>query len=100
MSQNFKPNVPTNRDLIAARQAQAPVTASALRPVAEARAEYNATYKDRYSVYLNDIAPAAVAGRLVKFKDGQFITVDDGQPMPEGAEYIALCDETQIGWKK
>ncbi|MEZ0336006.1 MAG: hypothetical protein ACAI18_18605 [Gemmatimonadales bacterium] len=96
MSTNFKP-VPTNRDLIAARQAQAPTSAPALRPVAEARAEYNASYRSRY---LDEVAPASIAGRLAKFKDGQFITVDDGQPMPEGAEYVALCDETQVGWKK
>jgi hypothetical protein len=75
VSTNFKP-VPTNRDLIAARQAQAPTSAPALRPVAEARAEYNASYRSRY---LDEVAPASIAGRLAKFKDGQFITVDDGQ---------------------
>ena len=89
--------MPTNRDLIAARQAQAPIAAPVLKPLAEARAEYNASYRPRY---LDEVAPASIAGRLVKFKDGEFITVDDGQPMPEGAEYVALCDETQVGWKK
>ena len=94
MSTNFKP-VPTNRDLIAARQAVAAPVYD--KPVAAARAEYNASYKSRY---LDEIAPASIAGRLCKFKDGQFITTDDGQPMPEGAEYLALCGETLCGWKR
>ena len=97
MSTNFKP-VPTNRDLIAARQAQAPAAAPAYdKPLAAARAEYNASYESRY---LDEVAPASIAGRLCKFKDGQFITVDDGQPMSADAEYVALCDETLVGWKR
>jgi hypothetical protein len=36
--------------------------------------------------YLDDIAPASIVGRLIKFsKDGNFITNDDGVPVPPGA---------------
>jgi hypothetical protein len=49
--------------------------------------------------YLDEIAPAAITGRLIKFgKEGTFVTADDGEPVPEGAEFLALCDETLIGW--
>ena len=51
--------------------------------------------------YLDDIAPAGIAGRLIKFsKEGVFATTDDGEPVPEAAEFIALCDETFVGWIK
>jgi hypothetical protein len=98
MSQAFKPT-PTARELIAARQAQAPTPApKELRPVAVARAEYNSTYRSRY---LDEVAPASIAGRLIKFsKDGDFTTTDDNKPLPEDAEYILLAEETQIGWLK
>jgi hypothetical protein len=97
VSTNFKP--PTNRELIAARVAQAPAAPSpapnTLRPVAEARAEYNANYKSRY---LDEVAPSTVSGRLLKFKDGGFHTTDDGKPVDKDAEFILLAPETQIGW--
>src|SRR5262245_52514878 len=45
--------------------------------------------------YLDEIAPAAVVGRLVKFsKDGQFITADAGEPISDVAEFVVLADET------
>jgi hypothetical protein len=51
--------------------------------------------------YIDEIAPAGIAGRLVKFsKEGAFTTADDGEPVPETAEFIALCDETLVGWIK
>jgi hypothetical protein len=96
VSTTFKP--PTNRDLIAARNMQAPTPSPApavLRPVAEARAEYNASYRNRY---LEDVAPSTVSGRLIKYKDGAFHTTDDGKPVDQDAEFILLAPETQIGW--
>ena len=49
--------------------------------------------------YLDEIAPAAIVGRLIKFgKDGQFITADDGEPIAEGADFTVLADQTLIGW--
>jgi len=48
--------------------------------------------------YLDEIAPPGFAGRLIKFsKEGVFATADDGEPVPEAAEFIALCDETFVG---
>ena len=51
--------------------------------------------------YLNTISPNDLVGRLVKFdKTGKFITSDDGQEINEAAEFVALCDQTVIGWQK
>src|SRR5262249_17832694 len=59
------------------------------------------TPDQRRSAYLNEVAPASIVGRMVKFsKEGEFITADDGQVIGEEDDYIALCDETLIGWVK
>jgi hypothetical protein len=51
--------------------------------------------------YLDEIAPASIVGRLIKFsKEGKFVTTDDGEPVNEDAEFIALCDQTLVGWIK
>jgi hypothetical protein len=51
--------------------------------------------------YLDDLAPSSTVGRILKFsKDGRFVTADDDSPISEEDDYIALCDETQIGWIK
>jgi hypothetical protein len=52
--------------------------------------------------YLDEIASVSIVGRGIKFdgKLGKFITPDDGEEVEEGAEFIALCDETQVGWIK
>jgi hypothetical protein len=51
--------------------------------------------------YLDEISPANIAGRLIKFgKDGNFVTSDDGEPIDDDAEFIVLADETLIGWIK
>jgi hypothetical protein len=48
--------------------------------------------------YLDEIAPASIVGRMVKFsKDGMFVTHDDGQPMNDTIPYAALCDQTLVG---
>jgi hypothetical protein len=52
-------------------------------------------------MYLDEVAPANVVGRLVKFtKEGVFATADDDGAMSEDAEFVALTDETQVGWIK
>lgn len=49
--------------------------------------------------YIDEIAPANIVGQMVKFsKDSQFVTTDGGEPVDEAAEFIALGDETLIGW--
>jgi hypothetical protein len=51
--------------------------------------------------YVDEIAPANIVGRLIKFgKEGAFVTADDGEPVSESADFLALCDETLIGWIK
>jgi len=51
--------------------------------------------------YIDEVAPASIVGRLVKFgKEGTFVTADDGEPVPETADFLALCDETLVGWIK
>ena len=58
----------------------------------------NRSYRDRY---LDDVAPASIVGRMIKFsKEGTFVTSDDGQEIDEGAEFTVLADETLIGWVK
>jgi hypothetical protein len=55
-------------------------------------------YRNRY---LDEIAPATNAGRIIKFtKDGSFVAADDGTPISDEDTYLALCDETQISWIK
>jgi hypothetical protein len=49
--------------------------------------------------YVDDVAPASIAGRVIRFnKDGKFVTPDDGAAVSDSVDYIALVDETQIGW--
>jgi hypothetical protein len=51
--------------------------------------------------YLDEIAPAAIVGRMIKFnKEGRFVTHDDGAPVAEDAEFVVLADQTLIGWVK
>jgi hypothetical protein len=51
--------------------------------------------------YLDEIAPSAFSGRLIKFnKDGKFATPDTGDVIDENADFMALCDEVQVGWIK
>jgi hypothetical protein len=51
--------------------------------------------------YLDNIAPASIVGRLIKFsKEGTFVTADDGEPVDADAEYIVLAEETLIGYIK
>jgi hypothetical protein len=51
--------------------------------------------------YLDDVAPAGIAGRLVKWsKEGKFIYHDTGEEVPETDAFVALCPETLVGWMK
>jgi hypothetical protein len=56
---------------------------------------------DYRSRYLDEVAPAGMVGRMVKFsKDGVFVTSDDSSPIPEDAEFVCLADQTLVGWTK
>ena len=53
------------------------------------------------SAYLDEIAPASIVGRMIKFnKNGQFVTHDDEKEIGEETDFIALCDQTLIGYIK
>ena len=85
---------PTNRELMAAKQQQAVVPATAKQTAVA----INKAYRQRY---LDEVAPASIVGRMIKFgKDGTFTTTDDGEPIASTAEFAALCDQTLVGWLK
>ena len=51
--------------------------------------------------YADEIAPASISGRLIRFsKEGAFTTADDGEAVPETVDFLALVDEIAIGWIK
>jgi hypothetical protein len=48
--------------------------------------------------YLDEVAPATMVGRQIKStKEHVFVTADDGAPVAEDIDFIALCDQTMIG---
>src|SRR5262245_60698697 len=61
--------------------------------------ETNEEYRHRY---LDEVAPAGIAGRLMGFdpKAGEFVTKDDNEPIAEDAEFVVLADQTLVGWIK
>ena len=51
--------------------------------------------------YLDEVAPASIVGRMVKFgKEGTFSYRDNGDTISEETDFIALYDQTLIGWIK
>jgi hypothetical protein len=68
-----------------------PVAGAAATPAPDARTDVQK--------YLDEVAPASIVGRLVKFsKEGAFVFADTDEPVDEAAEFVALCDQTLIGW--
>jgi hypothetical protein len=52
-----------------------------------------------HEIYLDQIAPSGVVGRLIKFsKEGTFITNDDEAEIPDTADFVVLANETLVGW--
>jgi len=98
---NAQQKADAERDLARARSAgQPPATAltSPQRPLMPAVPESPADFRQRY---IDEIAPNTIAGRLVKFdKSGRFVTADDGEPIDDTRDFVALCDETLVGWIK
>jgi hypothetical protein len=51
--------------------------------------------------YIDEIAPSVIAGQLVKFsKEGKFVISETEQEISPDDDFVALCDETLIGWIK
>ena len=49
--------------------------------------------------YVDEIAPSMIAGQMVKFsKDGNFVIAEDEQEISPDTDFVALCDETLVGW--
>lgn len=49
--------------------------------------------------YVDEVAPSSIAGQLVKFsKEGKFVVSDTDEELSPEDDFIALCDETLIGW--
>jgi len=49
--------------------------------------------------YLDEIAPASIVGRMVKFdtKGGRFFTADDDEEISADEDFVVLADQTLIG---
>ena len=89
---------PTARELVAARKAATPAPVQTPEPRRAVAIAKNQDYRSRY---LDEVAPAGIAGRLIKWsKDATFITSDDEEEIAADAEFILLADETLIGWIK
>jgi hypothetical protein len=51
--------------------------------------------------YLDEISPASIVGRMIKFnKEGKFVTSDDDTVIGEDSDFTAILDQTLIGWIK
>src|SRR5262249_46331439 len=49
--------------------------------------------------YLDSVAPATIAGRLLRFnKNAEYVCADDGEKIPDSADMVALADQTQAAW--
>jgi hypothetical protein len=80
---------------LAALRNSAPVPA--VQPRRDVAPVQNGDYRSRY---LDEIAGSGVAGRLCRFKDGEYVTSEDGAAMDTEADYLALCDQVRISWIK
>jgi hypothetical protein len=108
--QKYYASPPTSAQVLAQQKADAiRKTASASAPstppgtAVAVRDKSTAVAHNQTSVakYLDETAPASIVGRMVKFsKEGLFVTADDDQPIAEDAEFIALADQTMVGWIK
>jgi hypothetical protein len=86
----------------AARRAAALPTAPATSmPAKTSAAVAIPDNKDPVQRYIDEIAPASIVGRMIKFsKEGKFVTHDDGEAINEDVDFTALCDQTLIGYIK
>jgi hypothetical protein len=81
--------------------ARAPATGMAVATTTKAPLPAVPDTRTPVQKYLDDVAPASIVGRMVKFgKDGKFITADDGEVIADDVDFAALCDQTLVGWVK
>jgi hypothetical protein len=84
-----------------ARNKQPPAPpATAIAPAAKPTLPAETPPDTRTSVqrYLDEVAPASMVGRRIKFgKEGTFVTADDDETIGDDVDFVALCDQTLIG---
>ncbi len=82
--------------------ARAPATGMAVATTAKAAlpAEMPADNRSPLDKYLDEIAPSAIVGRLVGFKDKRFVYRDDDTPIPDTVPFIVMDDQVQVSWTK
>jgi hypothetical protein len=49
------------------------------------------------NAYLDTVAPAGLVGREIQFKEGEYVTRDDGQKISEEQVFIAAVDQILVG---
>jgi len=82
-----------------AKPATKPTTTAIVPAPTTAVAPINA--EDARRAYLDEVAPSSIAGRLIKFsKDGKFVFADDDEGVSPDEDFVALCDETLVGYIK
>jgi hypothetical protein len=99
--------IPTTEQIRAQQKADAEKATSAIKaalPTAPTNSGAALAVPDKRTDrqrYLDEIAPASIVGRMVKFsKEGQFVVSDDNSIIDDDVDFIALVDQTLIGWIK
>lgn len=92
---------PTSSEVIARQKADAARHAVAIKPTTPPPAVVAPDNRSPIERYVDDIAPSSIAGKLIKFsKEGKFVVNETGDELSPDDDFIALCDETLIGWIK
>jgi hypothetical protein len=72
-----------------------------LPSVVETKLPASSDGRSFHDAYLDAIAPASIAGKMLKFtKEGEYQVVEDESTIGEDVQFIALVPETLIGWIK
>lgn len=92
---------PTSTEIVA-RQKEDTARAKAARELAAKQpAVVMPDNRTPVEKYVDEIAPSMIAGKLVKFsKEGKFIVTETEEALDPNEDFVALCDETLIGWIK
>jgi hypothetical protein len=100
VTQTQKRKPPTPHEIIAQQKADA-ARALATRPAATPPAVAAIDNRTPIERYVDEIAPSMIAGKLIKFsKEGKFVISETGDEISADDDFIALCNETLIGWIK
>jgi hypothetical protein len=91
--------MPTSAEVLARQERQAAAT-RALTTSPQAPLPAVPDNRSALSQYLDEIAPASISGQILKFsgKTGKFVAGDT--PIDESVGFIALVDQTMVGWIK